>query len=516
QGWQHITYGASPLAIIFGAGRPLVRILGLLFFGNIPMNVFPLTIYTLTFHVINAFLVFLITYQLSRKSTLSIIAALFFAVNSVDSQSVSWFGAAFGLMPSSFFILLSLYFTTLFLKTKLLKYTIYAFVAALVSVFFKEDGLFLFVFIPIVVILSQYSFSKTSFKRNFVNFIKSRYIMVTLIFVIYLLLFVSYRYTHMVKMAQAAAIPVPNTQSILPNVFTNIIVYPLSTFSLIYIPPEVSLPLTENFTKYYLPTVMASPSSDAIIQNIVLEALAIFFAFIVLFLIQLIYVKEKDLRLLIKFSTLLLVLCMLPYVVVIRGFTYLEPRYYYIASAAAGIYLGSFGYLLYRVVPFKRIGVIIVGLLLISFYSMHISVIREQMHKQVVIATERKNIINQVYAITPSLHQNNNVFYVTGNRDFTVPNNKVPFQQGFGYTLMVLYFKRGTIPNDLLANGFLWDTGSQGYQNVNGKGFGFFTNLNDLKKSLKENNLSKNNVIALYYNSNTEKVTDITKKLDLR
>lgn len=516
QGWQHITYGSSPLAVIFGSGRPLVRALGLLFFGNVPLDVFPLTVYVFSFHILNSFLVFLIVYRLSQKFPLSIIAALFFAVNSVHSQSVSWFGAAFGLMPSSFFILLSLYITTLYLKKKSLKYLVGAFITALISIFFKEDGLFLFLFIPLIVAITELFNRDKKSKIDFKKVIKSKYVKVSLLFILYLFLFVGYRYIHMIKMSQAASIPPVHVENVYANILTNVIVYPLSTFSLIYIPQEISLPLAEEFTKFYLPFIMANPSADLLIQNVILAVLAIFFAFLILMLIGCIYKREKDLRFLLIFTTLLFILSILPYVVIIRGFTYLEPRYYYITSLAAGIYLGSFSYLLYRIIPYKKISVLLVSCLLLLFFAMHFGVIREQMSTQVKISTERKSIINQLYTLKPTLTNSDNIFYITGDKTYTVPNNNLPFQQGVGYTLMVLYYKNGAIPNELLAEGFLWDMGTQGYKQVNGKGFGYYTSLDQLKKSLVQNNLSKQNVTALYYDSSKEILRDITDKLDLQ
>ena len=88
----------------------------------------------------------------------------------------------------------------------------------------------------------------------------------------------------------------------------------------------------------------------------------------------------------------------------------------------------------------------------------------------VVESQTRIKFLNQMSLLLPKLESNKNIFYITGDTDYYIVGNKVPFQQGMGYTLMVWYYHTGKIPKDLINENFLWELNSQGYKEIDNKG----------------------------------------------
>ena len=68
-------------------------------------------------------------------------------------------------------------------------------------------------------------------------------------------------------------------------------------------------------------------------------------------------------------------------------------------------------------------------------------------------------------------------------------------------------------PACLFKEKFLYALLSEDYKFCQGRGLGYYRKFDKLLKALKENNLSKENVVAFYYNSEEKSLTDITVKI---
>ena len=108
--------------------------------------------------------------------------------------------------------------------------------------------------------------------------------------------------------------------------------------------------------------------------------------------------------------------------------------------------------------------------------------------------------MEQTKSLVPEL-PNKTVFFITSNQDFIVENNPLPFQQGIGYTLMVWYWDMSPVPVEFLLNDHLWDLASQGYKEIDNRGFGYFTEEYKLEETIKDyDNIE---VVSLYYDAKT-------------
>lgn len=497
EGWKHVIDGFTPLQILFASGRPFTRIMGVVMFSNFPLSTLPFAIYSIFFHTVNTLLVFFITKKIIKSLFFSFFSAAFFAVNSISSQGVTWFGASFGLLPASTFVFLSILF---FLYYKNNKRSLYiSFLFAALSLYFKEIGYFLFIFLPFLYIV----FHKKQINKAFFNLF--------LPFFLFLIIFISYEFINMTFLTQTATSPffVTNQKdSMISKIIINTIMYSFTNLSLIYIPIKIMLSFSQKFANvYYSPSFTNAPVIENIVPEIIALVISIFLIAIFLFM-----QRKPHLRTPLFIACIFFLLSLLPYVIIKKGFAYMEPRYYYVTSAASGILLSLIGeYILtFFTYSYKRIGYVLLFVLFSLFVFMHIKVIRNDIAKQIYLASERKEVLKSILSLQPALYQKT-IFYIIGNKQFLIPNNYVPFQQGFGYTLQVFYYKNhAKIPKSFLEQGFLWDLGSEGYKESGNNGFGYFSNLSNLKKFLREKNISTKNVVALYYNSDNHKVSKLT------
>lgn len=86
-------------------------------------------------------------------------------------------------------------------------------------------------------------------------------------------------------------------------------------------------------------------------------------------------------------------------------------------------------------------------------------------------------------------------------------------QSGIVKNISNLDGKESRYPPSLLNNTTLFEIGRESYFEFESYGFGYFSKTDSLKDAVKENNLSKDIIIDLYYDSKTGRVADITQKV---
>lgn len=207
-----------------------------------------------------------------------------------------------------------------------------------------------------------------------------------------------------------------------------------------------------------------------------------------------------------------------------RIFNSPDSRYLYLSAESTLFILGSMIYLVWErfknVDLFKLIGGIILLAYIIVWGIYSFNYTQSITRKVEALSMVRKNMIDQVYYLHPTvpakaaiyIHCKNNI--CGGNSKFEMlPSWVVPFQSGFGWSLLTVY--SGVSPKKyapFFSEYFLWDPLSNNYKEINGIGFGYFTSINALKKTVKKYHLSGENVIILEYDSYGNKIKNITNK----
>lgn len=490
------------LQMLLGEGRIASRGISYFLLGGFPFNTVPLLLFAIVLHIVNAILVYHLANKFFKNLTYSLFAASFFVVNSVAYQAVTWSAAAIGTLPATTLILLSFfaYFKAIggydFARTVLLGRRWIVVTASLIyiSVHFKEIGIFLFVFLPLAAFLFK--------KYSFYSFTKTFWM-----FILPFLLIVAYRVIELRLRTTPSNLYITGlNENFFLTTFIRMIIYPLTSFSLMFIPGGYFLEFAREVLRDNYSFFSNSPNNILIAQTVVLDLLAVILTSILLLLFFIFLQKEKlaDKKIVI-FWLAFSFISFMPYVVLSKDFSYLESRYYYLPVAGAAFLLA---WLLKRF--WETLGPrIFFGMavpLVILYIFFHANVVRGAIGEQVVLSDLRRNFMAQLKTEVPSLDKEKNAFYITGDQNYWADGNKIPFQQGSGYTLMVLYYDSGKIPKEFLKEGFLFDIGSQGYKESEELGFGYFWDKEELDKTVRLYNLPSESIIGLKYDSQTKRL----------
>lgn len=487
EGSSHPFSGVNFLQFILGENRSLARVLGLLFFGYFRFNTLPVATFSIFLHIINSYLVFLLAQKITRKSWVAFLASLVFLVSSVSSNTVYWFSTSVGTLPATTLVLLATFCYFNFLEKGGRKFIVLAFILLYTSLFFKEIGIYLFALFP---------FTSLLFKKWRLN----KFLNTWWPYLVFFLIIALVRIGELKGVqGQRALFLTGESSSFLATLIARVVFYPLTSFSLQFIPPTSLFNFGRFFTNLYYP--FFSPEEYLlIVQTVVLDLFAVLFTVIIL---KLLYIWGSRLKALDKKYLILLVsisvLSFLPYIVISKNFSYLESRYYYLSLTTGSI---IFAWLVGSLFLKKRkVFKIATMIFVVTFLAWHTLALSKDLSKEGAISAERKNFISQLKERQPTLSQDKNIFFITSDEDYFATGNKVPFQQGTGYTLMVLYYDSGKIPNQLLAEDFLFEIGSQGYKEIGEKGFGYFWNLGEINKAIQSNKLLEKDIIYLKYDN---------------
>lgn len=482
---------------ILGEGRILSLVTGYLLLKGFPFESYPLALYSFLLHFLNGILVYWLGNKLIGNKLYSLVAAIFFIVCAVSYNTVSWYSTSIGTLPAVSLILLSVLFFWKGIEGKN-KYSFLAFFLLFFSQLFKEIGYFLFLFLP----LSEFLYKRLNVK----TFLKKYWYFLATFFTVSV-----YRVSQLNSYSSESVVfTQTGSSNFLLTVLLRVILYPFTSISLVYFPSDFFISAGKIFTNSYYP-FFPSEHYNLIVQSAVLDLLAIIFSFLIILISIFVSIKNNKLaRKNIIFTFILIISSYLPYTILSKNYSYLDSRYYYLGAASAGILLG---FLVLGVTSlFKKFYLkSAVFLLAVLFLVWHVGITKSGLKDLANISIERKDILNQILKFKPTLDERN-VFYIEGDRQFYLSEgNPVPFQQGFGYTLLVWLDKDRKQFKDLLKVGALWDLGSQGYFETGSGSFGYFRDKNLLTKTLREKQLTQDFVTAFYYDSKDKKL----KKLNL-
>ncbi len=495
QGVGNIIKYLSPVQLFFSEGRVLARALDFIFFDMFRFTVLPVVIFAVFMHIINSFLVFYLAIKLTEKRFIAFFASIFFAVNSVSHQAVTWAAAITTTLPATSLVLLSILSYLKFLETNKKKWITLSFVFTVLSFLFKGVGIFLFIFFPVL----YFFFTK---RKSFIEYIKTH-----VLFITYGLLTFFFRYVILLNSTTKVGRFVTGGSGFNEKLLWHFILYSLTGFFQLFFPPLPVYNLATKITYLQYPFTITSPIRGLLEQTAITDMITIIGTLVVLLFIFFLNNIDKGKRarfLILSFS--LIFLSFLPYTVLDRGASYMDSRYYYVGAIGAGMILG---YVLnFFLEQNKRIGYFLVLFSSLLFF-LHIKNIREDLSYQVETAKQRLYILHTIKETYPDL-KDKNIFYMTGNQDYYISNNKIPMQQGMGYTLMLWYYDTGKIPAQFLEENFLWDIGSQSYKEIASSGFGYFSNLKTLLENYKKYSLSPNNIISFYWDAGKHRLIDTT------
>lgn len=487
----------SFLQIFFAEGRILSRLFYYVFLGIFQYSLTPVFIFAVVCHALNAWLIYRLVTKLKGGILAGVIAAVFFAVNSLGNQAVTW-ASAVTTVPAATMILISLYWYIDFLDTKNIRMRNLSFVLAIFSLFIKETGLFIFFFYPVLYFL----WGKAKNGKDVIR--------ANAPILVYGGILVVFRIAEFLIVPSAAAGFVENKSGgYIFSVIYHAIVYQLTSFSQLFVLASDLYAFVPHVIRSEYPYFITSPLFDLAGQSVVADLLSLLCTLFLLFFVGcMVLVEKQDTRAkrIVSVGILLVILSFLPYAVLHRYFSYMSSRYYYV-GAAGGAFL--FGYIvdwIYKRIP-RAMGIfvlIIVGLYLFR----HTQAIQKDLDLQIQYANERKTFLREIKRVHPAMNDQT-VFYITSDKKY-LGEITYPFQNGLGFILEVWYFNSGKIPKRFIEDIFLWDLGEEGYRSAGASGFGYFEHLDKLGEFVKEGKITPDIVYGYVYNSSTRKFSDVT------
>lgn len=477
---------------------PLARILFAAHFKIFLFDYWKWALVSVTWHIANSYLVYLLAKKTFKNDWQAIIGGILFAVFAAGQQATSWVVANSATQGATTLVLLSLIY---FFESKIFL----CILMLVLSMLFKEISIGMFIFFPIVIMFQNYIAKKKIFDKKM------------LYFVAVALFYIVFRYlTYLGIFSDVKAPVITETQS-KKEILFNIGTFPVKGISQTIIPPYVFLqgskliadklpdgiagqPGTTFFDEFYLKYVFGILGPSVFVITVVV--LAITFKF-----------KKEKLNA-IAFLGLL--------------FVGINSAIYALSPGRSGfvpiidsrnLYMPSIGIVFFIVSVASMLKSRKWSIIILSFFTiLNTFITRVEIGDISKIGKNRQIILNQIYKDNLKL-RDKQIFYIESDTSYYGLPDEVkilPFQSGFGQTLLVWYQKDESFPVSFFENKFLWPIDSQGYKEIDNRGFGYFRDLGLLKLTLKEYNLSIDSVTAYSWKGKEEKLTNITEEIRLK
>lgn len=439
-------------------------------------------------HVIAVISVYILISRISSKKIIAFVAALLFSLSASSSQAVIWVGTSIPTQCALIFSCWSIIKWFEWLKNKKQSSFIWSILFLILAIGYKETALFLLIFLPVVHFIVKKKISKQVFMP--LVGISLSYILLRIIVL-----------TTSSNLGNALL----STFTLFKNACVAYLQVAIKGVSQTLVPLEawvlVGKKIVKIITYFRLPIEYSNV--DVFVENTIVKVLLYIVG---LLLIGTFVYKKKYIYLVFLLSSFM------PLAFISTGElqgTFISQRNLYIPS------IPVFALVSEMALSLSKRKKLIAYLFIASLVCVHLVTLREQISSMNEIGLQRKSILEQIREEYPKLPQKA-VFYIESDRSYyNIPLTvKIPpFQSGFGQTLLVWYFPNAGFSKNYFKDRFLWEIDSQGYKETDSRGFGFFRELDLLKETIKQYNLSTESIIAFRWNSTSNTLENITKEI---
>lgn len=458
---------------------------------------------SITFHMLASLAVYFLALQFLKKRLPAFLGGLFFAINSSHYQAVTWLGTFEGAELSTLFGILSLLGFLVFLDTKkkvLLNLSLFS---ILIALLFKETALTFLLLLTTLMI----------FKENGKNKI---YALLKLggVSLFYILLRSSYL---IFGPRGSEVVTSQETGKTFLMAGYNILSLPIKVFPQILIPNELIVSITNKATTP-LDLYQRLGYGPWVLENALRYDLLMIPAGFVICLILFLIGKRLNHKLPLYTGLLTIVLTLLPFLILRKYLVYFDSRYLYTATVGFSLIIGSVSaYLIGDKRDFRKsfLKVGAVSVILAVIFSSHLITLKDTITAHVTLGNLRKQILAKMVYDNPNLSEKV-VFYTESDSIYYgLPDREtiLPFQSGFGQTLLVYYQQSEQYSEKFFKDFFLWEIDEQGYREADGRGFGYYRNFDLLKRDVKQYNIPTDNIIAYSWNGKINALMNITDEV---
>lgn len=483
---------------------PLGRLAGYLEFQLFRLNYLPYAILGLLLHVGIAIAIYYLVKRIFENKAIAIISAFIFIFADYGYQVISWPTGNLANQLSIIISLGSLIFFLRFLKEEKSKLFWISYFLLLLSLTFKENAIAFFLFLPILFL----KYSKSSLRK--------KYFYPLVIFVTGT--FYGLFRVLMVLVTNDVAETAVGSHSKFTLIY-NILTFPIKAIVQTIIPINLELSIAKKLSFLFPIKVrgeVGTTTYDVFLEKRILEGLTFVLFTMIIAIIIVMYkkIKGEENKKIILFATLFIILNSFIYALSPERsgiIPIIDSRNLYFLTVGSSIIVGTIIYLLMKK---KRL---VGNIFLFIFFGINIFYLKQDVTIVQEYSNVRQNILNQIKSDHPTL-PNPVIFYTESSSSFYgLPESEriLPFQSGFGKTLLVWYEKENRFPTGFF-NDFLWPIQSQGYKEIDGVGFGYFRDFEKLAKFVKENNFNKDTIISYSFNSEVNSLKNITKQIQGR
>lgn len=482
------------------------------FFG---LNFTPYMTMSLFFHICNSILVFLFVRKLTQNNKLGYLASFLFASSSIGQHAITWIFTSTNTQGAALFSLIACIIFLNYLSRKRARDLILTFFFFFIALWFKETAISLFLILPSMLLINNLN-KKTKLDR--------KVILYTAGFGIF---YFSLRYalSRIGAVIHTEGYPDFGRFLTLDEYFQVLFWSPARALVDNFVFPNTIYWLAKIIIAPFLSYLKLTPLTtihDLFIENQAtnLVTLLIFIGIIAICIKFYKNISTNQLRasfilgIIIVMSSALVSLLLS-----IRGTSALNPifrsrdMYFSVAGASMclAIILGVVSEKLQKL-RFNTRNFILLFVVIYGIYHF-ININQFVLHKEDKQTQSRKTIINTIYNIYPLLPQKVIFYTISDATYYGHSKPSLPYQTGFGRTLLVWYaLKNNTIPTKFMKDDYLFIPFSEGYKEIDGYGFGYFTDFDKLIAVIKDYHLTKESVFAFSYSGEKMQVTDITQE----
>jgi hypothetical protein len=452
-------------------------------------------------HVLTTILVYILAKEIVRDKDLSFWTALMFGLGVAGYQATAWPITNINVQGAAIFAIISLIFFKKCIDKNLqsqhLLFT--SLVYLYISLMFKEIAVAFFIFY--ILLYFVYRKGRKIHLRTLLYIVMS--CLIYLGFRIYIVLDPVYKKT----------VQLPTETQSIGEILTNLISFPFISLSQMLIFEKILWSLSQFVGKavvFDLSGGFGTTSFDRYVYSNVLPVVNYVFAIIVIIITYLAYKKSRytNRKQIILFGALF---------VFLNSFIYaLSPERVGVINIidSRNLYFLMIGFSFVFVatikILFSKREVFIA--IMIAYLSFSVFFLEKRLLELAGVGNIRRDILTRIIQTYPELPERVVFFTESDSSYYGLPpeENLLPFQSGFGQTLLVWYFEEERFPKEFYENRFLWEIEEQGYKEIGGRGFGYFREYDLLKTTLQEYNLPVNAVIAFSWSKGEERLNDVT------
>lgn len=471
---------------------PLDQLLNYLMFTAFRLNYIPYNIAGLLFHFLNGILVYFVCWQLTQKRLVTLLSGIIFLTSSVAAQLVMWPVVSLNTLSLTFTLLVWIFLLKLenLRSYKSIMLGIPVAIFTVLALLTLEYSINLLIFVPLsaFVLLG----------RRRVKYL-----------IMFLLPFVILCFTYLV--VRIYPVFVHSSGSTGGGLQLSIIGYKLSRLPLrylgqLFLSEQVILSFS-HFLSGKFNMVEALMFSKI---TTITGCLMIIVSSYIYFLIKRISTEDSKKFLLVL---IFLITSPLPFIFIpgqAGEFLLFPPRYLYYGIVGYALFIAFLLKLIFlkenRLLKFFSIAVFFALILTGIIYNW------DRENRLFLQGEIRQGILNSIKSNYPKLAKKV-IFYTQSDRPYYgLPEGEriLPFQSGFGQTLLMWYSASENFPKAFFQNKFLWEITDQGYKEVGENGFGYFRDIELLGKEVKKKDIPLESIIAFDFDSSLNRTAEIT------